>query len=771
MELARKQKIRGTLLGLAWGDVLGCPVEYWSKDLIAEVFGHYNTLPSEYPLSRIPKDKYIREHLRPLGLHSDDTQQALTLIQVCLHSGGWQVERWADYLLSGDRGNAWRGTGRNFRTALENLSKGGSPLRCGSPSAGIGGAMRIAPMGALYRTDLTMLERVVFESTYTTHADVRAVSLALAVAACCALLIRGTPEPEIRVELPMLIERFEKSLLQASDVYIEDISHCHAVSSIVREVLSKDWPSLEGFRGWLRSYAQTVMGDAEDLALVPNHPFALVGGIHALCVGFWPNSAPGELLANVIQQGGDADTVGAITGAILGARYGTDWIPIDRMLDAANLSAYAGCLENGNLPERFSDFIQRESHLSSIEGGFRSQIGDLLKTQNNLNKDQLTERDKAFIERVNADLERRSKFPADMGFYPFSNKFAEGVELKAPWLPAYYSFRGLNKQASRAELLQYLEQHSADGTVLMDRYRGALLGLMVGDALGVPLEFSARDSKTVSGIIGGGPFNLKPGYWTDDTSMACCLAYSLIKCKGFDARRQMECYSYWYRYGAYSPTSECFDIGVTTRRAIEQFLATGEPYAGSTDPSTAGNGSLMRLVPVVLFYFGDFEKAVDFAAKSSMTTHQAAEAVDACRYFAALLYGALTGVDKDALLDGSYSPIPGYWQSHPLAPAIQRIALGSYKHKSRDQISSSGYVVHTLEAALWAFYRNDDFGSGILEAVNLADDADTVGAVCGQLAGAFYGETGIPIDWIRHTHASHGCYHFAQDLFAARNAS
>jgi ADP-ribosyl-[dinitrogen reductase] hydrolase len=384
---------------------------------------------------------------------------------------------------------------------------------------------------------------------------------------------------------------------------------------------------------------------------------------------------------------------------------------------------------------------------------------------------ELTERDKEVAEWIKSDLERRGKFPQEMGFYPFSNKFAENVELKTPWLPEYYRFRQSIKNATRTEFLQYLEQQGADGTVLMDRYRGALLGLMVGDALGMPLEFSPRDSMNVTGLVGGGPFNLEPGFWTDDTSMACCLAYSLIKCQGFDARHQMECYSYWYRYGAYSPTGNCFDIGVTTRRAIEQFLATSEPYAGSTDPATAGNGSLMRLAPVVLFYFDDFEKVIYYAARSSMTTHQAVEAVDACRYFAALLYGALAGETKDTLLDGIYSPMPGYWQNNPLTAAIQKVALGSYKAKGRNLISSSGYVVHTLEAALWAFSRNDDFQSGLLEAVNLGNDSDTVGAVCGQLSGAFYGETGIPMNWISHTYASHGCYHFAQDLLAAKNAT
>ena len=364
---------------------------------------------------------------------------------------------------------------------------------------------------------------------------------------------------------------------------------------------------------------------------------------------------------------------------------------------------------------------------------------------------------------------RQNKYPRDMGFHPLNDKFCEGAIVKAPWLAEYWSFRNssANRTAPRQDFFRYLAEHGADGSDRCDRSRGALLGLALGDVLGVPLEFSRRDVKTVSGIEGGGPFNLEPGDWTDDTSLACCLAYSLITRKGFDPAHQMECYSYWYRYGAYSPTGTCFDIGNATRAALELYLRTGQAYAGSDDPRSAGNGSLMRLAPIPIFYFDSFEQTVHYAALSSQTTHRAVEAIDACRYYAALIYGALHGVSKEELLNGIYSPLAGYWQANPLHPNIANVALGSYKHKTRAQISSSGYVVHTLEAALWAFFHHDNFRDGVLAAVNLADDSDTVGAVYGQLAGAFFGETALPIEWVLHTYAAQSPYHFAQDLLEA----
>ncbi|MFP3243401.1 MAG: ADP-ribosylglycohydrolase family protein [Paraburkholderia sp.] len=377
----------------------------------------------------------------------------------------------------------------------------------------------------------------------------------------------------------------------------------------------------------------------------------------------------------------------------------------------------------------------------------------------------LSEEQKDAVKRSVERFTRRNQYPADMGFQPYSRRFSnESIDLKTPWLAEYFRYRNRHPLARSADLLAVLGQLGADNSELANRFRGSLLGLAIGDALGTTLEFAPRDSGTVTDIVGGGPFILKAGEWTDDTSMACCLAYSLIKVGKFDAKDVMQAFSYWYRFGAYSPTGRCFDIGGTTRAAIDRYLATGDPIAGLTAPSAAGNGSLMRLAPVVLRYSSNFEDAVYFAAESSRLTHGAQEAVDACRFFAALLWGALAGVPKAVLLSDRYSPIPSYWDRYPLAPAVERVARGSYKNKSRKDISSSGYVIDTLEAALWAFHNNNGFESGVLAAVNLADDADTVGAVFGQLAGAHYGETGLPVKWIVNTHAALGFYHFAQDL-------
>lgn len=330
----------------------------------------------------------------------------------------------------------------------------------------------------------------------------------------------------------------------------------------------------------------------------------------------------------------------------------------------------------------------------------------------------------------------RNQYPADMGFLSYSRRFSDAsIELKTPWLAEYFRYRNRHPLAGNAELLGVLGRLGADNSDLANRFRGSLLGLAIGDALGTTLEFAPRDSATGTDLVGGGPFHLKAGEWTDDTSMACCLAYSLVKAGKFEAKDAMQAFSYWYRFGAYSPTGKCFDIGVTTRTAIDRYLATGDAIAGSTAPDTAGNGSLTRLAPVVLRYSSNFEQAVYFAAESSRLTHGATEAVDACRFFSALLWGALAGVPKEILLSDRYAPIPSYWDHYPLAPAVERVARGSYKSKARRDISSSGYVIDTLEAALWAFHNNNGFEPGLLAAVNLADDVDTVGAVVGQLAG------------------------------------
>lgn len=283
---------------------------------------------------------------------------------------------------------------------------------------------------------------------------------------------------------------------------------------------------------------------------------------------------------------------------------------------------------------------------------------------------------------------------------------------------------------------------------MRDRYRGALVGLAVGDALGTTVEFKPPGTfAPLTGIMGGGPFGLKAGYWTDDTSMALCLAESLIDRRGFDPVDQLERYVRWYRHGHMSCTGTCFDIGGTTSAALRVFERTRQPYCGSTSGHAAGNGSIMRLAPVPLFFAVDPQEAIARSADSSRTTHGAAVCVDACRYMGGLIVGALRGESKEVLLAPFFSPVEGYWDRNPLVPEIAAIAAGSFRAKSPPAIRGRGYVVDSLEAALWAFDRGHDFGEGALLAVNLGDDADTTGAVYGQIAGAYYGHEGIPERW------------------------
>jgi ADP-ribosyl-[dinitrogen reductase] hydrolase len=336
-----------------------------------------------------------------------------------------------------------------------------------------------------------------------------------------------------------------------------------------------------------------------------------------------------------------------------------------------------------------------------------------------------------------------------------------------------------------------------------DRYRGALLGLAAGDALGTTLEFRRPGSfAPLTDMAGGGPFDLSPGQWTDDTSMALCLAESLIECRGFDAADQLERYTRWYENGHLSSTGRCFDIGNTTRNALNRFRAArrkGGPLptaCGTTTADAAGNGSIMRLAPVALAFAADPADAIRRAAESSITTHGARESVDACRYLAALIVGALRGEAKDTLLSGRYDPAagavavkaaagsdpeadtadtaasaPGTWDAAPLAPAIDAVARGSFRRRRPPQIRGTGYVVQSLEAALWAFHATDDFDSGCLAAVNLGDDADTTGAVYGQLAGAFYGAGGIRAAWIERLAMRDRIVAYADALLALRGGS
>lgn len=272
-----------------------------------------------------------------------------------------------------------------------------------------------------------------------------------------------------------------------------------------------------------------------------------------------------------------------------------------------------------------------------------------------------------------------------------------------------------------------------------DRAIGALLGLAVGDALGTTLEFQPRDSyPLLTDMIGGGPFRLKAGEWTDDTAMALALADSLFGKHDLDEADLMQRFVQWWRDGIYSCTGECFDIGITTRNALSRWQATGDPFAGATAPNTAGNGSLMRLSPVAIRFFRDRPRLRDVAARQSRTTHAASEAVDACVAFAEVLADAIEGRSRTEALrtrDTNY------------AGAIAPIMAGSWRGLARTDVKASGYVAHSLEASMWAAGRTGSFQEAVLLAANLGDDADTTAAITGQLAGSLYGASAFPLTW------------------------
>ncbi|WP_206244439.1 ADP-ribosylarginine hydrolase Tri1 [Novosphingobium terrae] len=271
-----------------------------------------------------------------------------------------------------------------------------------------------------------------------------------------------------------------------------------------------------------------------------------------------------------------------------------------------------------------------------------------------------------------------------------------------------------------------------------NRARGALLGLAVGDAVGTTIEFTPRDSARVEDMVGGGPFNLQPGEWTDDTSMALCLADALIADRDFNPETFARLLSRWYREGYNSMNGRCFDIGMATRTAIEGREALGMRWRGNTDPATAGNGSIIRLAPLAIAYRSSLEAIWRLAQPASVVTHGALEAIHGARLLGIILCHLLQGAGRDEAFAPKIAPLP---------PRLQIINAGEYKSKTRDQIRSSGYVVDTLEAALWAVWNTDNFRDAVLLAANLGDDADSVAAVAGQLAGALYGESGMPQAW------------------------
>lgn len=286
-----------------------------------------------------------------------------------------------------------------------------------------------------------------------------------------------------------------------------------------------------------------------------------------------------------------------------------------------------------------------------------------------------------------------------------------------------------------------------------DRRRGAMLGLAVGDALGAAVEFKPRGSfAPVTGFRGGGPHGLAPGEWTDDTSMALALADSLADC-GFDLADQARRYIAWWKEGKYSITGHCFDIGNATHEALARIrTGTAPGSGGDVADHKSGNGSIMRLAPIPIHYLDLFPSEIgrlaSLAAESSAPTHRSPKCLSACSYLAVVLAGLMSGCDRDEVLASDWPILEELHRQAPLHPAILEVVRGSYRTKPPSEIRGSGYVVASLEAALWAFHQAPSFNHAVLAAVNLGDDADTTGAICGQLAGAYFGAPGIPTEWL-----------------------
>jgi ADP-ribosyl-[dinitrogen reductase] hydrolase len=279
---------------------------------------------------------------------------------------------------------------------------------------------------------------------------------------------------------------------------------------------------------------------------------------------------------------------------------------------------------------------------------------------------------------------------------------------------------------------------------LQDRLVGSLVGLAVGDAVGTTVEFRPRGSfPTVTDMTGGGPFRLPVGAWTDDTSMALCLAESLIANQQLDKKDLLNRFCNWYKYGNNSSTGHCFDIGNTTASALEEFLHSG---ATTNNPEDfyAGNGSIMRLSPAAIANYNNIDQAVRVAKTQSETTHANIKAVCSSELLAEMLVRAFTATNKQQVVDIECRL---HWPD-----SVCDIVASGVVRKQEHEIQSTGYVIHTLEAAVWAFLNTDSFEAAVLKAVNLGGDADTIGAVVGQIAGAYYGEYSIPTQWLTKLH-------------------
>ncbi|CAF3668791.1 unnamed protein product [Rotaria socialis] len=321
-----------------------------------------------------------------------------------------------------------------------------------------------------------------------------------------------------------------------------------------------------------------------------------------------------------------------------------------------------------------------------------------------------------------------------------------------------------------------------------DRALGSLVGLTIGDALGASVKFRPRQyliSYPVRDMQAGGTQGLKAGQWTDNTSMALCLASSLLTQRNFNPYDQMVRYLWWYKFGYLSSTGYCFNISNATRDVLEEFFHRQKilkrhyhikndaeidqlPLGHVTrvtefdincgTPGVATNNALVRLASVPILFYQNPEAAVELSGQSARLTHGDPRAIDACRYLGALIVAAVRGEHKSSLLSNDfYSAHQAWFGSKGLHEEVYRVSLGSYKQPQgyESGIRCGTYIIKSLEAALWAFWNDENsFQIGVLKVVNLGDDTDSTAAIYGQLAGAYYGRSSIPIHWMKQLYAA-----------------
>jgi ADP-ribosyl-[dinitrogen reductase] hydrolase len=289
----------------------------------------------------------------------------------------------------------------------------------------------------------------------------------------------------------------------------------------------------------------------------------------------------------------------------------------------------------------------------------------------------------------------------------------------------------------------------------LDIIKSALFGVAVGDALGVPHEFSRPEDlreNPVTDMVGYGTYDLPPGTWSDDSSLTFCLAESL--CNGFNTDHMGELFVRWYYQDCWTATGEVFDIGIGTRNALYKIKnGIKTELAGGNDEKDNGNGSLMRILPLV-FAIKDLpiEERFERTRQVSAVTHGHIRAVMACFYYLEFAKQLIAGKSKFEIYNNLQLLMPSFFEKMGIVDSeiahFDRLLKANITDLPFTEIRSGGYVIETIEACIWCLLTTDIYKDAVLKAVNLGHDTDTTAAVTGGLAGLLYGFDGIPKEWV-----------------------